>query len=291
MTDTEITPALIGRFPLPLHADDDVKQGRGTVLLVGGTAETAGAMLLAGLAALRVGAGRLRIMTVSSVSPALQAALPEARVIGLEQDDDGNIDRSEVGRIAEKAARADAVVVGAGVLDAEATIPLVDAATGSGTEGVVVVDAGALAAVGRHPAWAARVAGRLLLTPNEGEMRHLDGRSEGSLRSRAMQTAATTGAVVALRGSETWVATPEGEVFVHRGGVVGLATSGSGDVAAGIFGGLAARGAGALAAAVWAPYLHGRAGERLSARVGRIGFLARELLDDVPAVLEELTDD
>ena len=290
MTATEITPALIERLPLPNHDDGDVKQGRGTVLIVGGTAETAGALVLAGVAALRVGAGRLRMMTVAAVSPALQAAVPEARVVGLRADLRGNIHPDEAAKIADKAARADAIVIGPGVLDADATVPLVEAAMSSGTSGTVVVDAGALAALGAHPEWASRLEGRLILTPNEGEMRHVDHRSDGSLQERAAEAASTIGGIVVLRAPETWVATPEGEVFVHRGGTIGLATSGSGDVAAGVFGGLAAQGADPLAAAVWAPYLHGRAGENLSGRVGRVGFLARELLDELPTVLAVLTD-
>lgn len=289
MNPTEITPALVSRLPLPRHRDDDVKQGRGTVLVIGGTAETAGALVLAGLAALRVGAGRLRMMTVDSVSPALQASLPEARVIGLRSDAHGNIDPAEAEKIADKASRADAIVIGAGVLDALATMPLVEAVVSSNTAGTVVIDAGAVAALGEHPEWGARLGGRMILTPNEGEMRHVDGREDGSLRERAVEAAAATGCIVALRTPETWVASPEGEVFVHRGGTVGLATSGSGDVAAGVFGGLAAQGVDPLIAAVWAPYLHGRAGERLSQRVGEVGFLARELLDELPAVLTELS--
>jgi ADP-dependent NAD(P)H-hydrate dehydratase len=289
VTTTEVTPALISALPLPRHDDDDVKQGRGTVLIVGGTTETAGALVLAGIAALRVGAGRLRIMTVDSVAPSLQAAVPEARVVPLRADPHGNIDAAEAHKVGAKAARADAVVVGPGVLDADATEALVDAITGSGTEATVVVDAGAVAAIGRHPEWASRVSGRLILTPNEGEMRHVDNRADGALRDRAADAATATGCIVALRAPETWVATPGGDLFVLRGGTIGLATSGSGDVAAGVFGGLAAQGADPLTTAVWSPYLHGRAGERLSERIGRIGFLARELLDELPTVLTELS--
>lgn len=285
----EITPALLDRVPLPSHDDDVVKHGRGTVLFVGGSSETAGAMILAGLAALRVGAGRLRIMTAASVAPAMQIALPEARVIPLRETADGAIDPDEADRIAEKAAAADATVVGAGILDPEATSPLVDAITSSGTEGVVVVDAGAIAGFGTNPEWAARLGARLILTPNGTEMDHLDGASDGSSRERCAGAAERLGCVVALRAPDTWVAAPDGSLFVHRGGNAGLATSGSGDVAAGVFGGLGAQGAPPLAAAVWAPYLHARAGDRLVERIARIGFLARELLDELPIALAELT--
>ena len=91
-------------------------------------------------------------------------------------------------------------------------------------------------------------------------------------------------ATVAVRGPETVIAGPGGEWYVDRHGTVGLATSGSGDVAAGLAAGFAARGADPVTAAVWAAAVHGLAGERL----GGPGFLARELLDVVPAVLSEV---
>jgi NAD(P)H-hydrate repair Nnr-like enzyme with NAD(P)H-hydrate dehydratase domain len=76
--------------------------------------------------------------------------------------------------------------------------------------------------------------------------------------------------------------------YCNRAGNVGLATSGSGDTLSGIIAGLAARGAQPLQAAAWGVYLHARAGDRLARRMGRLGFLARELLAEVPALMSEL---
>ena len=69
--------------------------------------------------------------------------------------------------------------------------------------------------------------------------------------------------------------------------MAGLGTSGSGDVLAGVIGGLLARGASPTTAAIWGVFLHGRAGGRLSASVGTLGFLARELLAEIPQALME----
>ena len=92
-----------------------------------------------------------------------------------------------------------------------------------------------------------------------------------------------------VSGSATsWVASPEGEVWVVDTGGPGLGVSGSGDVKSGIITGLCARGCPPEQAAVWGTYLHGRAGDRLAASVGRLGFLARELLREVPSALAEL---
>ena len=94
--------------------------------------------------------------------------------------------------------------------------------------------------------------------------------------------------MVVLKGAETYIATPYGEVFRYAEGEVGLATSGSGDILAGAIVGLLARGATLDQAAVWAVYLHGAAGNRLKRRIGPIGFLARELADEIPQLLNTL---
>lgn len=111
---------------------------------------------------------------------------------------------------------------------------------------------------------------------------------EGDLRGVATAVAEDLNAVVALKGPETFIATPYGEVFRYSEGDVGLATSGSGDILAGILVGLLARGATLDQAAVWAVYLHGAAGNRLRRRMGPVGFLARELSDEVPALMNAL---
>src|SRR5205814_1158949 len=134
--------------------------------------------------------------------------------------------------------------------------------------------------------------GRAVLTPHAGEMAGMLGVAKPSVEASRAGTARAAaerfGAVVALKGAETFVAGPGGELFCNRAGNVGLATSGSGDALAGILAGLAARGAEPLQAAVWAVHLHARAGDRLAARMGGLGYLARELLDEVPPLMAEL---
>lgn len=90
------------------------------------------------------------------------------------------------------------------------------------------------------------------------------------------------GAVTSLYGH---IAAPDGRAWREETGDVGLGTSGSGDVRAGIVAGLLSRGAEPAQAACWAAYAHAASGQRLGPRFGRIGFLARELLDEVPYTL------
>ncbi|HEX8432921.1 MAG TPA: NAD(P)H-hydrate dehydratase, partial [Longimicrobium sp.] len=96
-------------------------------------------------------------------------------------------------------------------------------------------------------------------------------------------------AVVALKGAATVIVAPDGSAFRYEGGGVGLGTSGSGDVLAGLVAGLLAGGADAVRAAAWGVFLHGEAGNELARRFGAVGFLARELAREVPAILHRVT--
>ena len=78
----DIDPSLLARFPLPRIAEDAGKEERGRLLVIAGSRELAGAALLAGVAALRAGAGKLQIGTAASLATALAVAVPESRVIG-----------------------------------------------------------------------------------------------------------------------------------------------------------------------------------------------------------------
>jgi NAD(P)H-hydrate repair Nnr-like enzyme with NAD(P)H-hydrate dehydratase domain len=114
---------------------------------------------------------------------------------------------------------------------------------------------------------------------------------EAEPANAACQAASELYSVMALKGALTFVATPRREVSVCREGNVGLATSGSGDVLAGIIAGLLARGAPAFVATCWGVYLHATAGDRLSRRIGPLGFLAHELLAEIPGIMGALSRD
>jgi hydroxyethylthiazole kinase-like uncharacterized protein yjeF len=132
-----------------------------------------------------------------------------------------------------------------------------------------------------------------ILTPHAGEMAGLLGIEKTAVLADPVGTARRAAehfrAVVALKGSQTVIATPGGEVWRNRSGNVGLATSGSGDTLSGIIAGLVARGAAPAQATIWGVHLHGSAGDRLAKRVGPLGYLARELLAEIPALMAELS--
>jgi ADP-dependent NAD(P)H-hydrate dehydratase len=133
---------------------------------------------------------------------------------------------------------------------------------------------------------------KIILTPHHSEAATLcdvspDKIARAPLRY-AREIADRFNAVVILKSAETIICSAEtkGRTYLNKRGNSGLATAGSGDVLAGIIAGLAARGAHPLQAAVWSVSLHARAGEQLAKRIGPIGYLAHELTDEIPTLMQ-----
>jgi len=301
-TVTDINAAALREWPLPQPSFDGDKEVRGHILIVGGSREMPGAVILAATAALRAGAGKLTIATAASVAQLVALAIPESRVIALAETAAGGFTADAARRLAELHGKADALLVGPGMQDDAAAAELVLALLPRFGGTRIIIDAAAMNAVrpGREPHLLEETSGRehfrfsepVLLTPHAGELAHLSGRSKDDINENPQQAAKEAAdrwnAVVALKGATTVIAAPGGALWQHQGGNVGLAISGSGDTLAGIIAGLAARGATLEQAAAWGVALHASAGEQLSLRFGVLGYLAREISAEVPALLRTL---
>ncbi|RLK26040.1 hydroxyethylthiazole kinase-like uncharacterized protein yjeF [Micromonospora sp. M71_S20] len=277
-----ITPGLLREWALPVPTGG--KEARGTVLVVGGSRFTPGAVLLAGVAALRAGAGVLQLAAAESTAAALSIQVPEALVVGLPETTEGAVAGRPGELLGDLVAEADVVAVGPGLKDIDETGRLLrlvlDAA---GPETSLVLDAYALGALSHAPDLLVGSGRPVVLTPNLTEARHLLDREPGDdLDAEATELARRYDAVVSLYGH---IATPDGRSWREESGDAGLGTSGSGDVRAGLLAGLLSRGAEPAQAACWGAFAHAVSGQRLVPRFGRIGFLARELLDEIPHTL------
>lgn len=288
-----ITPDLLRAMPLPAPGED--KDQRGRVLVAGGNRAVPGAALLSAEAALRAGAGKLQVATGRSAALGLALLLPEALVMGLPETEDGDLGPDAAEALAKAAGRTDALLLGPGMMDRASAMALVEAVLGRldpGSTPALVLDAGALCG---HAALRDALrphAGRAVLTPHAGEMATILGVERAEVEAdppgAGRRAAAALQQVVIMKGARTTVISPEGRAWEYAGGGVGLATSGSGDVLAGILAGLLARGASPTQAACWAVWLHGEAGRRLAQRIGPIGFLAREVAAEVPGLMAGL---
>ena len=283
-----VTPAVLRDWALP--APGSGKEARGRLAVAAGTATTPGAVLLAGEAALRAGAGKLALAVVEPIAVQLGVAVPEASAARLPSRD-GMLAEEAADELADRLGQADAALVGPGFTDPARSSALLTKVLPH-VRTSLVLDGLASAYLTDHPDGLRHLDGRAVLTVNHTELARTAGVDEDELSADplapARQVAQRSQVVVLCGGAEKHVAAPDGRAWVIQGGGPGLGVSGSGDVQAGIVAGLLARGAEPAQAAVWGGYLHARVGERLAARVGSVGYLARELAPEVPTVLAEL---
>lgn len=282
----------LAAHPLPWHDEGTDKNSRGRVLLVGGAEFVPGALRLTGEAVLRAGAGKLQAATVAAVATALGVLLPEAAMIALPGDERGEIAPRAARLIVEAVERCDTYILGPGISQRDSAGVLLGATLAEPRPGLsVLLDGAAVACAGAFCDMLRRHDGRIVLTPHHGEMAAFTGLSDEEIAADpetiARQAAARAGAVLVLKAGETVIAAPDGDMLVYGGGGVGLATGGSGDVLAGIIGGLMSRGAAPMTAAGWGVWLHGEAGKRVAERIGPIGFLARDLLVEIPGLMRD----
>ncbi|NLR39427.1 NAD(P)H-hydrate dehydratase [Novosphingobium sp. ERW19] len=281
--------AWLRKHPLPQPDEESDKNARGRVLVVGGCTMVPGGVRLTAEAALRAGAGKVRIATVESTAMMIGVLMPEVAVLPLAPDPKGEIDASRA-NLEGEVDKSDCLVLGPAMSCAEQASALVGRLMRAADETPLVLDAAALMAICDHARRLRERHSPAVLTPHIGEIAALLGEEAVAInqdRAAAVSRCAERfGSVVVLKGAVSLVAAPTGELFSYSGGNVGLATGGSGDVMAGIAAALLARGAEPLQAALWSVWLHGEAGRRCAEAIGPLGYLASELLGFIPRVME-----
>lgn len=268
---TAVTPDLLAEWGLPDPGDS--KKSRGTAMVIGGSPLSTGAVILAGEAALRVGAGKVGVTTDATLTDVVRGAFPEAGVHDAPEPG-GPTDAAW----ASSCDDADAVLVGPGLADPETARDWLRRLS-ERTIDRLVVDAFAVGILSDVPR--DELPRSLIVNANLDEAEILLGRPVDDLSRDLRGLARDLDAVVHCYSA---VAAPSGEVWELDAGGAGLGTAGSGDVLAGAITGFAARGLPLERAAVWGAWCHGRAGDRLTERMG-LGFLARELAEELPAAV------
>jgi ADP-dependent NAD(P)H-hydrate dehydratase len=289
-----ITPQFLKDHPLPAPEKEGDKQQRGRVLVIAGSVEMPGAAYLAGVGALRAGAGVLRIATCQSAVTQIGVALPEARVFGCSETPDGAIDPANGAKLIKLAQSAKAVLVGPGMINERAVEQLVVTLLEEVQTPQFVLDAAAFTEMRNHRDLFASHRGRITVTPHAGEMANFLGGNRADIESNPLAAgraiADIVQGVVAVKGAATHIVSHEGEEWLSEHGTVGLATSGSGDTLAGILAGFLARGTPPALATAWSVYVHAEAGHRLAQRQGTFGFLAHEILAEIPKIMADLSE-
>jgi NAD(P)H-hydrate epimerase len=278
---------------LPPRPERAHKGDFGRVLVVAGSAEFPGAAMLAGLGAMRAGAGLVTVAAAQSVADRLAGAVPELTWMVLDEEAPGLIAPSGWRQVDGAADRFDAVVVGPGLGRQPATLRRTRNMV-SGLPGPTVVDADALNALAAGARWWQGVGGSLILTPHPGEFARLvaadilPSDDDPARADAAADAADRWSQVVVLKGAHTVIAAPGREVIRSEVASPALATAGSGDVLAGVIGAFAAAGSEPFVAAACGVAVHGAAGLLAEDRIGRAGVMARDIAALLPHAIEKL---
>lgn len=281
-----LTRAALDAYPLP-PITGATKDQHGQILIIAGSRDVPGAALLAAHGAMRAGAGKLQIAAPDAIAVALGVAMPEAMVVGHATHRDGGFAKSAIPSLAELAADADAIIAGPGLESNNAAAPLGRKLLDLSKP--IAIDAALLHILPECAAEARAAKIPPILLPHSGELASLLSCEKDEVDADPLAAgracAQHYGALVLAKGVQSHIIAPDGTAWKYDGGSPGLGVSGSGDTLAGIVGGLLSRGADPLVALLWGVWLHGEAGCALAKKVGPLGFLAREIAAEVPALL------
>jgi ADP-dependent NAD(P)H-hydrate dehydratase / NAD(P)H-hydrate epimerase len=268
----------------PRRPQSGSKFASGVVVVVGGSMGLTGAPTMAARSAQRAGAGYVQVAVPGPVQPAVDLRLLEQMSRGL-PDADGFHTPAGVDAVREMAERAGAVVLGPGIGRDEGALEFARGVARD-VEAPLLVDADGLNAhAGRLELFAERRA-PTVLTPHEGELGRLLERESAEVAEHrlasAREAARRSGAVVLLKGDDTIVALPEGEVAVNPGGTPALATAGTGDVLSGLIGALLAKRLEPFEAACMGALAHVLAARAAAERHGPDHVMAGDVIDALP---------
>ena len=267
----------------------------GHPLVIAGSRGKSGAVLLASRAALRTGAGLITAAMPESIQPIVAAGQAELMTEPI-ADRDGHFDGAHAPDALKMLLEGkNALIVGPGIGVTDDTKRLIEWLISDACERdrPMLIDAdglNALAAIGCESLRRAR--GATVLTPHPGEASRLLGVTTTAINDDRVTAARTlaerSGACVLIKGSRSVIASPDGDVFVNSTGNPGMSTPGMGDALSGIVGAMLGQHMRPLDALAVGVFLHGYAADRVAARMGHVGYIAGDLIDELPMALEAL---
>jgi NAD(P)H-hydrate epimerase len=272
---------------VPRRGADSTKFAAGNALVCGGSTGLTGAVCMASESAMRAGAGYVTALIPASLNQVFEVHLLEVMTVPL-PDSGGSLSMDAVDLVLERSQRADALVLGPGLGREDETFELARTVARR-VEVPLLLDADGLNA---HAGRLGDLAGRsapTVITPHAGELARLldsDSSAVGARRlESARQAAAESGAIVVLKGDDTIVASPDGQVGVNRGGAPALATAGTGDVLSGVIAAYLAKRMDPFHAACAGVFVHACAGRLAAREHGSEGVIARDVIAALPHAL------
>lgn len=263
---------------------DGHKGDFGKVCIVAGSIGMSGAAALVGRAALRAGAGLVRVATAKSALPIVASIEPSYTTIPLAEDSNGRIAANAINAILDAAGENDAMAFGPGV-GVTGSLRLIVQTLIEQDRLRLVIDGDGLSNLSKLKNWPAKLKAEVTLTPHPGEMKRLwSGLFRQDMladrQEQAVKLAQHSKTVIVLKGAGT-VVTDGQKVYVNKTGNPGMATAGSGDVLTGVITALMGQGLSNFDAAVLGVYVHGLAGDIAAKKLGQVSLIATDIIDSL----------
>lgn len=276
---------------LPLRPPGGHKGTFGHVLVVAGSTGKGGAAQMCSAAGLRSGAGLVTLATADTVQPFIAPAIPEVMTVALPSEY-GGLTCDSFETIRSLWHGKNVVALGPGLGQTDTVKQLVRDIVLS-VPCSVVIDADALNALeGNFSCMKNRQAKHVVVTPHPGEMARMTGLSIDEIQNHRAEVAGKFAekwdVVVVLKGARTVIAAPDGRVWINSSGNSGMGSGGMGDILTGVIAGWLAQGVDLFNAAVLGVYLHGKAADQCVAHYGSAGYVATDLLPQLPVVRQSL---
>jgi ADP-dependent NAD(P)H-hydrate dehydratase / NAD(P)H-hydrate epimerase len=277
-----------------LRPAESNKGSYGHVLVIGGALGKAGSVAMAGMAALRAGAGLSTVATSKSVLATVAGFHAELMTEPLAETDAGTIAADAYDRIGELAKGKSVLAIGPGISRDPETAELARSLVAR-QQLPIVLDADGLNAFEGRTAELNGKGRTLVITPHPGEMARLAGCTIPEVQKDrlgvARKFAREHEVIVVLKGHRTLVVQPDGEAWVNTTGNPGMATGGTGDILTGMVAGMIAQHPkDAFVAVLAAVHLHGLAGDVMREQVGEHSLVATDLLQGLPEAFRRTRD-
>jgi len=272
------------------RAPDAHKGDFGRVAIIAGSLGMSGAAALAGRAALRAGAGLVRVAIPERILPIVASIEPSFTTVPLSEDSSGKISPKAINTILDIIDENDCLAFGPGI-GLSGSVRFVLETLIKQEKLRLLIDADGLNNLSKIKNWPQKNKAKLILTPHPGEMKRLwTGLLRQKLppnrREQAVQLAQNTETTVVLKGAGT-IVTEGQKVYTNKTGNPGMATAGSGDVLTGVITALAAGGLSNLDAAVLGVYMHGLAGDIAAGKIGKVSLIATDIIEALPKAFKK----
>lgn len=268
-----------------LHRDDFAHKGNmGNALIVAGSYGMSGAAILATRACLRSGVGKVTVHTPKKNYGVMQISVPEA-VLHMDHEETAFTEAVDTDGF-------DALGIGPG-LGCQETTAIAMIAQIRRAQCPIVADADALNILASHRAWMQQLPKGIIMTPHPKELDRLTGspaNADFERLHRTRELAQSLQAYIILKGHNSALCLPDGQVVFNPTGNSGMATAGSGDVLTGIITALLARGYHQHNACIVGMYLHGLAGDIAVKTLGKESLTASDIIDYLPHAFKHLDD-